>query len=131
MKYLLDTNSVIALDKRHPELTARLRQSPPEQFALSSIVLMELYYGAYKSMKTTENLRNIEKLPFPVLPFTAEDAQRAGRIRTELERLGTPIGNFDLLIAAQTLNHSLTLITHNVREFSRIAALQWEDWLHD
>ena len=131
MKCLLDTNSVIALNKRHPELTARLRQSPPEQFALSSIVLMELYYGAYKSMKTTENLRNIEKLPFPVLPFTAEDAQRAGSIRTELERRGTPIGNFDLLIAAQTLSHRLTLITHNVREFSRIAGLQWEDWLHD
>lgn len=97
MKYLLDTNSVIALNKRHPELTARLRQSPPEQFALSSIVLMELYYGAYKSMKTTENLRDIEKLPFPVLPFTAENAQRVGYIRAELERLGTPIGNFDLL----------------------------------
>ena len=131
MKYLLDTNSVIALNKRHPELTARLRQTSPEQFALSSIVLMELYYGAYKSMKTTESLRNIEKLPFPVLPFTAEDAQRAGHIRAELERLGTPIGNFDLLIAAQTLSHHLTLIAHNVREFSRIAELQWEDWLHD
>lgn len=131
MKYLLDTNIVIAVLNNNIDLIAKIRQYPAQDCAIFSIVVFELYYGACKSGKQAKNLARLTTLSFPVLPFTAEDAQRAGSIRTELERRGTPIGNFDLLIAAQTLSHRLTLITHNVREFSRIAGLQWEDWLHD
>lgn len=131
MKYLLDTNIVIAVLNNNTDLIAKIRQYPAQDCVISSIVVFELYYGAYKSGKQAKNLARLTTLSFPVLPFTAEDAQQAGRIRAELERRGTPIGNFDLLIAAQTLSHRLILITHNMREFSRIAGLQWENWLHD
>jgi tRNA(fMet)-specific endonuclease VapC len=63
-----------------------------------------------------------------VLPFESEDARIAGEVRIKLERAGTPIGPYDLLIAAQAIRHGLQLITANVREFSRVEGLRWEDW---
>lgn len=62
------------------------------------------------------------------LPFEEEDAQMAGMLRAELETAGRPIGAYDLLIAGQALRHNLTLVTANVREFSRVQNLLWQDW---
>jgi tRNA(fMet)-specific endonuclease VapC len=128
VKYLLDSNAVIALLKGHPGFLARIRQHEPRDFAVSSIVAHELFYGAYKGQRTAENLARIEALRFEVLDFDREDARHAGEIRAVLATAGAPIGPYDVLIAGQAWARGLTLITHNVREFRRIPALQVEDW---
>jgi tRNA(fMet)-specific endonuclease VapC len=66
-----------------------------------------------------------------VLPFDAECAAHAARIRVTLEAAGTPIGPHDTLIAASALRHQATLVTRNVREFSRVPGLQWISWHSD
>ncbi|MEK7945339.1 type II toxin-antitoxin system VapC family toxin [Pigmentiphaga sp. YJ18] len=128
MKYLLDSNAVIALLKGHPGFLERLRRHKPADFALSAIVAHELFYGAYKGLRTTQNLARLDALQFEVLAFDQEDARQAGELRATLNAAGTPIGPYDVLIAGQALARGLTLITHNVREFQRIPALRVEDW---
>ncbi len=100
----------------------------PRNFGISSIALHELYYGAYKSARVDENLARIESMRIAVLPFDTEDARQAGEIRSALARAGKPIGPYDALISAQAKARSLTLITHNVGEFSCVAGLRVEDW---
>ena len=65
---------------------------------------------------------------FISLPFDDVAANLFGIIRSQLESQGTPIGSYDLQIAAIALAHNLTLVTHNSREFSRVEGLRWEDW---
>ncbi|WP_455285782.1 PIN domain-containing protein [Cupriavidus necator] len=128
MKYLLDANAVIAMLKGEPTMLTRLREHLPSDFGLPSIVAHELFYGAYKSQRAAANLARIEALQFEVVPFDAEDAQHAGEIRAQLAAVGTPIGPYDVLIAGQARARSLILVTHNVREFARVAQLTVEDW---
>ena len=128
MKYLLDSNAVIALMKGHSGFLARLRQHQPQDFGISAIVAHELFYGANKGQRTAENLARIEALRFETLDFDREDARHAGAIRAELAAAGTPIGPYDVLIAGQAIARDLMLITHNVREFQRVPSLRFEDW---
>ncbi|MBZ9995556.1 MULTISPECIES: type II toxin-antitoxin system VapC family toxin [unclassified Mesorhizobium] len=128
MTYLLDTNAVIAVIKGDASLLALLKQHTPQDFALSAIVVHELYYGAERSQRRSENLARIEALQFPVLEFDREDARHAGEVRATLAALGTPIGPYDALIGGQARARSLILITRNVREFERINALSIETW---
>ena len=67
--------------------------------------------------------------PFTILPFNCDDAVAAGKIRGYLEQHGTPIGPYDIQIAAQGLNRGLTIITHNISELSRVPNLKLEDWV--
>lgn len=106
----------------------RLRAHLPSDFGLPAIVAHELFYGAYKSQRAAANLARIEALQFEVVPFDAEDAQHAGEIRAQLEAVGTPIGPYDVLIAGQARARNLILVTHNIREFARVAQLAVEDW---
>jgi tRNA(fMet)-specific endonuclease VapC len=128
LRYLLDSNSVIALLKAHAGFLERIRQHRPQDFAISSIGAHELFYGAYKGRRIAENLARIEALRFEVLDFDREDARQAGELRAGLAASGTPIGPYDVLIAGQAIARGLTLITHNVREFRRVPMLQIEDW---
>lgn len=129
MKYLLDTNAVIAILNADERFFKKLEQYNESDFVISSIVLSELYYGAYKSQRTADNLAKIKLLSFEILQFNQNDADVAGEIRAFLEKKGTPIGSYDTLIAGQALANNLTLITHNVREFERVQGLLLEDWL--
>jgi tRNA(fMet)-specific endonuclease VapC len=128
VKYLLDSNAVIALLKGHTGLLSRIHQHDPVDFALSSIVAHELFFGTYKGQRTTENLARVTALQFEVLDFDREDARHAGELRATLAIAGTPIGPYDVLIAGQAIARKLTLITHNLREFQRVPAILVEDW---
>lgn len=129
MSYLLDTNTVIALltDASSPAAT-RVRRCRPDEVAISALVVHELFYGAYKSQRTTQNVARVDALMFEVLSFDTEDAREAGEIRAHLAVQGVPIGAYDVLSAGQARARALTLVTHNVREFARVPRLQVEDW---
>ena len=129
MRFLLDTNAVIALLEDNRSSVARVRTCLPSDFGISAIVHHELCFGAYKSRRVGANLQNVHALQFEVVPISKADAERAGEIRAALQARGTPIGPCDVLIAGQAVARSLTLITHNVAEFSRVAGLEFEDWL--
>jgi tRNA(fMet)-specific endonuclease VapC len=134
VSYLLDTNAVIALLKNQPAtFRKRLRRavSKDAAIAISSIVLFELWYGVARSNRrreNTERLRVFLSGGIDVAPFTQEDAATAGDLRAALEAAGTPIGPYDLLIAAQALRTGTTLVTANVSEFARVPRLLWQDW---
>lgn len=128
MMYLLDSNAVIGIMKFHPVILARLKTHEPSHCAISSLVLHELYFGAYKSERRTANLKDVDLLAFAVLDFDRNDARRAGEIRASLRSRGTPIGPYDVLIAGQALARDLILVTHNAAEFSRVEGLRVENW---
>lgn len=134
MSYLLDTNAIIALLKNEPAIfRKRLRRAVSRQavIAVSSIVLHELWYGVARSARrrgNAERLRAFLSGGIEVTPFSEEDAQTAGDLRATLEAVGTPIGPYDLLVAAQALGSGATLVTANVSEFARVPGLDWQDW---
>ena len=130
----LDTNAVIAsINLRPPTVRARLEQALAEAapVGLSAIVLFELWYGIKKSARAglnTLTLATFLALEVTPLPFEPDDAQEAADIRAALERIGTPIGPYDVLIAAQARRRDALLITANRREFARVPGLRMEDW---
>jgi tRNA(fMet)-specific endonuclease VapC len=129
MRYLLDTNAVIALLKDAKSLIARrVRRHVPSDICISSIVAYELFYGAFKSQRVERNVEVVDGLPLTVLEFDKEDARHAGEIRALLGRKGTPIGPYDVLIAGQARARELVLISRNRSEFERVPGLSVADW---
>jgi tRNA(fMet)-specific endonuclease VapC len=131
MRYLLDTNICIYIAKQKPPgVLARLQGLRPGDVGMSVITYLELVYGAWKSQRRDENLERIKELELliPVLGMDAGAGRHYGQVRAELERKGSTIGAYDLLIAAHALSLELTLVTNNAREFRRIAQLRVENW---
>jgi tRNA(fMet)-specific endonuclease VapC len=129
MRYLLDANVVIGLlNDATSKLARRARRERPADIAISAIVAHELFYGAFKSRRATQNVALIDALQFTVFEFDKEDARQAGEIRALLASRGTPIGPYDVLIAGQAKARNLTLITHNTDEFGRVPGLRFNDW---
>ena len=131
MRFLLDSNCWVSY-LRHPKSSIRsqLQQRPPTQVLTCSIVVTELRRGALRSARPLHHLPIIEALlgQYISLPFDDSAAKTHARIRVDLEQLGLPIGPYDTMIAAIVLTHGVTLVTHNVSEFSRVPGLLIEDW---
>ena len=129
----LDTNAVIAVINDHPAgARSGLAQelATGERIGIPTVALFELIYGYEKSVQRERNeaaLRTLLTLNVEPLPFEYADAEHAGAIRAQLERAGTPIGHYDLLIAAQARRHGATLVTANQREFARVRGLDVMD----
>ncbi len=131
MTYLLDTNTCIQfLNRRNLSIFHRLESLSSDDVCICDVVKFELYYGAFKSTRIQENLATLENFFADLisLPFDAGSAKICGQIRADLQAQGTPIGAYDLQIAAIAMAHRLTLVTNNTREFSRINNLTIEDW---
>lgn len=130
MRYFLDTNTVIDLFKNRGRVAERLLSKRPDEIALPAVVLYELELGAEKSPRPEANRLQIEELVAvaTVVPFAEAAARAAARIRASLEAAGTPIGPYDVLIAATALAGGGVLVTRNTRELSRVAELRLEDW---
>ena len=118
------------LRQRNTNVVGRITASKPEQLRVCSIVLAELYYGAHKSEKPAANVELLGRFLSQIVSLPVDDPVGivAGRLRAELDRAGTPIGPNDLLIAAVGLVHGLTVVTHNLSEFSRVTGLIVESW---
>ncbi|HEX8202422.1 MAG TPA: type II toxin-antitoxin system VapC family toxin [Isosphaeraceae bacterium] len=131
--YLLDSKACIqSLRNRDPALIARFQSHPAAELRLCSVVIGELYYGAYKSPPAYRmaNLARLAKFVAPFLSLPDDDpaAEVFGRIRADVASRGVLLVPYDLQIAAIALVHSLTLVTHNTREFSQVPGLTIEDW---
>lgn len=130
MKYLLDTNMCIYAQKKNPSVLETMRENFQDGLAISSITLAELEYGVQASSNPEKN--TIALLKFlsivDILPFESGAAEEYGKICADLRRKGTPIGTMDMLIAAHAKAENLIVVTHNTREFNRVADLKLEDW---
>ncbi|WP_026786192.1 type II toxin-antitoxin system VapC family toxin [Planktothrix rubescens] len=130
--YLLDTNIISELIKNpRGVIFYKIQQVGEYQVCTSIIVACESKFGAQKknSQKLIEKLETILD-SIEILPLTHPVEQYYAEIRTYLEQQGTPIGSNDLLIAAHALTLNLTVVTNNVREFSRVPNLKVENWLN-
>lgn len=134
MDYLLDTSACIdTVKNRAPSVRKRLGDAirAGSNVYVSSVVSYELWYGVAKSARPEENAELVTaflKRARGLVSFDEEDAKVAARVRAKLEKEGRTIGSYDLLIAGQALRYKMTLVTSNVREFSRVQGLHWEDW---
>jgi tRNA(fMet)-specific endonuclease VapC len=134
VNYLLDTNAVVVLLRGKPAVVReryREAEAAGDYLALSSVVLFELWYGVAKSTQVPENAERLRVLlsgDLDLLDFDDEDARTAGQLRAALDKAGTPIGAYDLLIAGQALRRGLTVVTASTSEFSRLTDLTWQDW---
>ncbi len=131
MPYLFDTDAISESMRRKPNETyARwLSRVPREDQYTSSVVVGELYKGAYRSPRKEDLLQRIERDVLPrltVLPYEVEDAKVYGEIRAELEAAGNIPGELDLLIGAAALRHGLKVVTGNIEHFKRIRGLEVE-----
>jgi tRNA(fMet)-specific endonuclease VapC len=131
--YLLDTNICIYLIKKHPpEVLARFQQIQLKQLYIPTITLFELYYGIEKNNSHQRNMLALENFiaPLTVVDFTLDAAKKAATIRNTLQKQGTPIGAYDIQIAAIALSLDMILLTNNTREFERVNGLKLENWVN-
>jgi len=130
----LDTNAVISvINRKSDEMRRRLETALADgvPVGIPAMVLYELWHGIRRSQRPSANAAKLAAfLTLDVTPwaFESEDAEEAGDIRAALERAGTPIGPYDVLIAAQARRRGTVLVTGNTREFERVPSLQIEDW---
>lgn len=129
MTFALDTNTLSYFMRQEGRVAEHFLAQAPQQITLPSVVVYELNYGL-RRVGRRQALDALAKLvrTVAVLDFDLEAADHAARIRVELEALGTPISNADLLIAATARRHGCILVTHNTREFARVPELNIEDW---
>lgn len=129
---ILDSNTISYYFRGDPQVVPRLQALRPADLGVPAIVEYELRYGLLRLPQdaATSRLAALVQLlrPLQLLPFDSECAALAARVRAELEAAGTPIGPHDSLIAATALRNQGTLVTRNVREFSRVQGLQWVNW---
>jgi tRNA(fMet)-specific endonuclease VapC len=132
MSYLFDTDVLSATIRRNPDVSVirRLAAVPADEQFTSAIALAELVFGAVRRDRT-DLLARFDELTqvLPVLPFDEGAARVFGRIKADLERVGTPMAEPDLRIAAIALSCDLTLVTGNERHFTRVPGLAVENWL--
>ena len=130
MKYMLDTNTCIFIIKKDENVLSHLKKIDFKEICISSITLSELEYGVAKSMHSEKNQKALDAFVynFSILPFDRDAAHEYGKIRANLEKIGSPIGGMDMLIAAHAKSQKLILVTNNTKEFIRVNELNIEDW---
>ena len=132
--YLLDSNICIFLIRNKTLLLReRIKMYSPSLLHLSVITVAELEYGAAKSKNPVKEHQAVLDFvsPFKIIDFKPNDAENFGLIRAYLEKKGTPIGPYDMEIAAQAMTNNLIVVTNNVGEFERIPWIKVEDWTEE
>jgi len=128
--FLLDIDTVSFALRGRGQVATHLLNHRPSEIFLSSITLAELRYGAgRKRSRKLHGLIDAFLAAITVLPFDRTAADRFGRVASALAGQGTPIGEFDTLIAAHALAARLTLVTNNTRHFARVTGLKMENWI--
>ncbi|MDR0321756.1 MAG: type II toxin-antitoxin system VapC family toxin [Treponema sp.] len=131
MIFLLDTDTVSHIVRKHPPIIKKLIKHENDEICISAITYAELFYGLEKkgSEKLFNEMRSIIG-KCSIIDFDTSQAELYGRIRSELEKSGTPLGDMDMLIAAAALSTGAILVSHNTRHFSKIKGIKVEDWCY-
>ena len=130
VRYLLDTNMASYVIKGNvPRVRERLLQVPMAEVGISVITEAELRFGVARIPEARRLKTAVDEflLRVEVLAWSSETAQHYAHIRAALERAGKPMGNLDMMIAAQALADEAVLVTHD-RVFRRVMGLKMEDW---
>lgn len=133
--YLFDTDMLSQIIKKSPSVSfiRRLASTDPDDQFTTSITVGELVYGAHKSERPEYFIEKLERLVWPnirILPFDQGSAKVYGKLRADMEKKGTALAEPDLRIAAIAFHHGLTIVTGNIRHFSKIPGLAVENWIH-
>jgi tRNA(fMet)-specific endonuclease VapC len=131
MKYLLDTNTCVRyLNGRAPQIREHMRTISDADIVISTVTKGEMYAGSARSQTPQQSRAKQDAffIRFASLPFDEVAADKFGNIRAQLEQAGTPVGPYDMQIAAIAVAHGLIVVTHNTKEFGRISGLNFEDW---
>jgi tRNA(fMet)-specific endonuclease VapC len=128
--YVLDTNTLIYYFKGQGQVAENFANVSAQEISIPTIVFFELQVGIAKSTSPAKRTQQLQELMSRVnlVLFDREAALAAAKIRAELEQQGTPIGQMDVLIAGTAIALQSTLVTHNVKEFSRVSGLTIVDW---
>ncbi len=131
MKFLLDTCVISDFIKGVDNTINTIKNTNPLLLAVSSITVMEIYYGLAHNPEKAKKIKSIIHdflSTVKIINFTEKEANSAGNIRADLRKSGTPIGAYDVLIVATALSNNLTLITSNISEFKRVENLKFDNW---
>ena len=130
LKYMLDTNIVIYTIKNKPAKVREAFKKYDGQMCMSAVTWGELIYGAERSSKPEQNLQVIESMAarLEIMPFSDSAATHFGQLRAELYQNGNPIGPYDMMIAGHARSLGLTLVTNNMKEFTRVPGLRLVNW---
>jgi len=128
--YLIDTDIIIYSLKGNPVVMENLRNHRGDPMAISVITYGEMVYGARKSRQVERNLAAARRVAeiYPLLPITQSVVETFASIRSDLQLAGLPLDDMDLLIAATSMSHNLTLVTNNEKHFSRVPGLSLVNW---
>ncbi len=128
--HLLDTDTIIYSLKGDDAVKKNLQLHLDDPMKISVVTLMELYFGAYKSREVTGNLAKVRRIEnsFEVIATGEESAEVFGMLKASLERSGTRLDDFDLIVASCALAHNLILVTNNTHHFNRIEGLKLTNW---
>ena len=129
MIYMLDTDTVSFLVRKNPTVIGNLLKHEDDEICISAISYAELCFGLEK--KGSEKLFNEARAimgKLSIIGFDDSQSELYGKIRLQLEKSGTPLGDMDMLIAAASLSAGAILVSHNVKHFSKIRGMKVEDW---
>jgi tRNA(fMet)-specific endonuclease VapC len=128
--YLLDTNILIYAYRDLGQCRQKLKAQDDAHVHICAVNVAEIEYGIAKSSRPAglQQFLNLIQMRYLLQPMNVEAARLAGQVRAKLERVGQPIGSYDLLIAGIALAHNLTVVTSNTREFERVPGLRVENW---
>ncbi len=130
--YMLDTNMCIYIIKKRPiGLLEKFNSIPKNSLCISVVTYAELQYGVERSSSKKMNQKIIKDFisRLIVLSWDMDAAGQYGKIRSNLEKKETPIGNMDLMIAAHALSQKCIIVSSNLREFKRVEGLKYENWV--
>ena len=128
-EYLIDTDIAIYFMKGKFDLQSRFEKVTPEQCYISEITLAELKFGVEKSDRPEQNLRTLHDFlsGVQILPIF-DSIDLFAKEKARLQRIGTPLDDFDLFIGVTAVRHQLTMVTNNTRHLQKINEIRLENW---
>ena len=128
--YLLDTSTCVAIFRGNRDVADKMEKVGRDKCFITQIVVAELLYGAYKSNRVKENLKQTRDFikEMNILPF-GDCVEAFAKERVQLWSDGKKIEDFDLLIGGAAKAAGLTIVTHNVKHFNHIEGIKIEDWV--
>ena len=131
--FMLDTNTASFAIKGHAAIDAKLQDLAPAAWCISAVTCAEMLYGLEKRPEAVTLRRLVHAFldVARIVPWDHLAAAQHARVRNQLKSVGTPIGDFDEMIAGHALSLGATVVTDSERHFSRVAGLSMANWARE